>query len=57
MPRSYEDQLEAAVIAAVDGVTPDEIQHETGLAPADIARVISLENERRKRREASRGNI
>jgi hypothetical protein len=57
MPRSFEEQLEAAVIAAVDGATPDEIQHETGLAPADIARVISLEVERRKRREARRGNF
>jgi hypothetical protein len=57
MNSTYKDQLEAAVIAAVDGATPDEIQHETGLAPADIARVISLENERRKRREARRGTL
>jgi hypothetical protein len=57
MPRSYEEQMEAAVIAAVDGATPDEIQHETGLAPADIARVISLENERRKRKEQRHGSM
>jgi hypothetical protein len=57
MPRSYEEQMEAAVIAAVDGATPDEIQHETGLAPADIARVISLENERRKRKEQRLGTF
>jgi hypothetical protein len=57
MPRNSEDAFEAAVIAAVDGATPEEIQHETGLAPADIARVISLEVERRKRREASRGTL
>jgi hypothetical protein len=55
MNRTYKDQLEAAVIAAVDGATPEEIQHETGLAPADIARVIKLEDERRKRQEARRG--
>jgi hypothetical protein len=53
--RTYQDQLEAAVIAAVDGATPDEIQHETGLAPHDVARVIRLEDERRKRNEARRG--
>ena len=57
MPRSYQDQLEAAVIAAVDGATPEEIQEETGLAPHDIARVIKLEDERRKRREARRGTF
>jgi hypothetical protein len=57
MPNNYQDQLEAAVIAAVDGATPEEIQHETGLAPADIARVIKLEDERRKRKEASRGTF
>ena len=55
MARNYQDQLEAAVIAAVDGATPDEIQHETGLAPHDVARVIKLEDERRKRNEARRG--
>jgi len=53
--RDYKDQLEAAVIAAVDGATPEEIQGETGLAPHDIARVIKLEDERRKRQEARRG--
>jgi hypothetical protein len=57
MQRDFEASLEAAVIAAVDGATPDEIQHETGLAPADIARVISLENERRKRKEQRRGTF
>jgi hypothetical protein len=57
MQRDFEASLEAAVIAAVDGATPEEIQHETGLAPADIARVIKLEDERRKRKEASRGTF
>jgi hypothetical protein len=57
MPNNYQDQLEAAVIAAVDGATPDEIQHETGLSSDDIARVISLEVERRKRREARCGSL
>jgi len=57
MARNYQDELEAAVIAAVDGATPEEIQHETGLAPHDIARVIKLEDERRKRQEARRGSL
>ena len=55
--RDHKDQYEAAVIAAVDGATPEEIQHETGLAPHDIARVIKLEDERRKRKEARHGSL
>jgi len=57
MARNYQDELEAAVIAAVDGATPEEIQGETNLAPHDIARVIKLEDERRKRQEARRGSL
>jgi len=57
MARNYQDELEAAVIAAVDGATPEEIQHETGLAPHDIARVIKLEDERKKRKEQRRGSL
>jgi hypothetical protein len=57
MSRTYKDQLEAAVIAVVDGATPDEIQEETGLSPADIANVIRLEDERRKRRMQRNGTL
>lgn len=57
MARDYQSQLEAAVIAVVDGATPEEIQEETGLSPADIANVIRLEDERRKRRMQRNGTL
>ena len=54
MNRSYRDLLDIAAQIAADGADAEEIQQETGLAPADIERVIILEVERRKRREARR---
>lgn len=55
MGRTYEEQLDEAAMAAMEGATPEEIEDETSLRPADIANVIRIEEERRKRREARRG--
>lgn len=57
MNRSYRDLLDIAAQIAADGADAEEIQHETGLAPEDVQRVIFLEVERRKRQEASRGTL
>jgi hypothetical protein len=57
MKLPYRELLDIAVQIAADGADADEIQHETGLAPADIERVIFLEVERRKRREARRVQV
>lgn len=57
MNRDYDIRLDEAAIAAMEGATPEEIEQETGLAPHDIANVIKIEAERRKRREARRGSL
>ena len=57
MNRDYRELLDEAALAAWDGATPEEIQEETGLAPHDIDRVIKLEDERKKRKEARRGSL
>lgn len=54
MQRDHRELLDDAALAAWDGAT-EEIEQETGLAPHDIANVIRIEVERRKRRGARRG--
>ena len=56
MQRDYDIRLDEAAMAAMEGATPEEIEQETGLAPHDIANVIRIEEERRKRR-ANRGAL
>lgn len=52
MQRDYREQLDHAALIIADGGTAAEIEAETSLTPDDIANVIWIENERRKRREA-----
>ncbi len=54
MQRDYDIRLDEAVMAAMEGATPEEIEAETSLRPDDIKNVIRIEEERRKRR-ANRG--
>lgn len=52
MTRDYREQLDEARVAAADGASVEEIMDETGLDRESVCRVISIVEERRRRREA-----
>lgn len=52
MIRDYRERLDDATAAASDGASVEEIIEETGLDRESVCRVISIVEERRRRREA-----
>lgn len=52
MIRDYRERLDDATAAASDGASVEEIIEETGLDRESACRVIAIDAERRKRREA-----
>jgi hypothetical protein len=51
------DYLDEAVIAAVDGATPEEIVAECEIEIEAARKVVCIEQERRRRMEARRGTL
>lgn len=57
MIRDYRERLDDATAAASDGASLEEIIEETGLDRESACRVIAIDAERRKRREARNGTL
>jgi hypothetical protein len=57
MQRDYETRLDEAAVAAADGATPEEIIAECEIELEMARKVVSIEVERRKRREARNGTL